>query len=256
MSQHADVSSCGKIYASFYKDCNGVRRYVAFPLRCHSWQCPYCRKVKAENYIKRMSQLFDGRQLYFLTLTYFHSVSPLEAWKNYNKAWNHFRTTINRKYRSFSYCRVLESHKNSPYPHLHIIMDVDIPTAELGKISLRCGFGYQVNIKQITSDGAKYYITKYVTKEWTNEEAAKLRKETKARIITFSKDICTPEKKDGGWIKIATSYCLNDSIEDINIHKSFTLPKSFIKTSDALSTYDYSCTYSSSGEHNCLVNTT
>jgi hypothetical protein len=247
---HVTALTCGTVFASYYKDDNGVRRYIAFPLRCHSWDCEYCRKVKAETYIKRLSQLFDGRSLFFLTLTYYHTQDPETAWRTYNKAWNHFRTTVTRKYGEFSYCRVLESHTNSPYPHLHVILDVSIPQADLGKLAVKCGFGYQVDIKAITSDGAKFYITKYVTKAWTNPISLALRKKVKARIISFSRDVSTPVKKEGGWIKVSTAESLNDSIDDIKLHSHWSLPHDFILTSDALSTYDYQCTYSPSGEHN------
>src|SRR3972149_120508 len=132
---------CEKFFCAIRQDVTDATRYVSFPMRCKSWDCPTCRKVKAKEYKSRIEEINDGRPLYFLTLTYYHSQSPLVAWRTYNEAWNRFRTHVSKRFGSFDYIRVLESHNDSPYPHLHVIMDKLVPACDLGRMAIAAGFG-------------------------------------------------------------------------------------------------------------------
>lgn len=208
---------CEKFFCSIRKEVTGASRYLAFPMRCKSWECPRCRKIKASEYKKRMTAIDDGRPLYLLTLTYYHNQTPLEAWRSYNAAWNRFRTHASKKFGSFDYIRVLESHTNSPYPHLHIIMDLYIPPAELGKMAISAGFGYQISNKKLTSEGAFHYVTKYLTKEWKNKEAWALRKDCRCRIISFSRGLLSPKPSGSGWETLLRGSDFQSCIDHIKI---------------------------------------
>jgi hypothetical protein len=133
--------------------------------------------------------MFDGRQLYFLTLTYRRFISPELAWGSYNHAWNRLRTNMVKQFGKFSFVRVLESHNKTPYPHLHVIVDKGFRPHQFGPAAVHAGFGYQLKIQPITGDGARGYITKYITKKWRNEEGWRLRKLNRCRIVSFSRDL-------------------------------------------------------------------
>lgn len=206
---------CGTSYLSVFQENGTVRRYKAFPLRCKSWDCEYCRRVKAKEYKKRIAALFDGRKLFFYTLTYFHNCSEESAWMTYNAAWNRLRTNLRKQYGRFSYVRVLESHSKSNYPHLHIIADKHFPAWKFGQSVIAAGFGYQIAAKEITGAGAATYITKYLTKEWTNEDSWNLRKKAHARIISFSSDLCGDRGRKGVWSILGRQLCLEQCVEHI-----------------------------------------
>jgi hypothetical protein len=190
---------CSRYFMSLSMDVQGGTRYVAFPLACKSWDCPDCRKVKAQGYRDRMQRINDGRRLYMLTLTYFHSLTPDEAWKSYNDAWNRLRTNLTKRCGSFDYIRVLESHNKSPYPHLHVILDMYIKPTVLGVAAVSAGFGYQIKCKPITTEGAFHYVKKYLTKEWKNKEAWWHRKKNRCRLISFSRGLLSPIPPSSGW---------------------------------------------------------
>lgn len=190
---------CGKYYCAVRSKASEVQRYLAFPIRCGSWDCPPCRRYKANSYQKRMKLLYDGRGLWFYTLTYYHNLTPGEAWSTYNRAWNRLRTNAAKKYGSFNYVRVLESHNSSPYPHLHVIADLRIPVGDFGKIATAAGFGYQIKEAKISTENAMNYIAKYLTKEWRNEESWALRKNYRCRIISFSRGLLSPKVRSGQW---------------------------------------------------------
>jgi hypothetical protein len=111
---------------------------------------------------------------------------------------------------------VLESHNNSPYPHLHVIADIHIPETEFGRLAIKAGFGFQVRIKKITGIGAKYYLTKYLTKEWKNEEAWQLRKAYKCRIISFSRGLLDRCQRGSEWNLLLRGESLDTCIDRIH----------------------------------------
>jgi hypothetical protein len=206
---------CGHFYMSVYQDNGNTRRYAAFPLRCKSWDCPECRKVKARQYKARIKGFFEKPKLFFYTLTYYHNVTPEIAWSTYNESWNRLRTNLRKQYGAFEYIRVLESHKTSPYPHLHIICDKWFPPSKFGLAVVAAGFGYQIDAKPITSEGAGQYISKYLTKEWSNEKAWNLRKKYRCRIISFSSGLLSRKTRGGVWSLVTRGCCLDECIESI-----------------------------------------
>ena len=208
---------CKKFYCSVKQDTVGTTRYLTFPMQCKSWNCPDCRKQKAANYRERMTAFFDGRGLWLYTLTYFHNMTPAQAWGTYNESWNRLRTNLKKRYGSFNFVRVLESHKNSPYPHLHIIADVNIRPTDLGPAAIAAGFGYQLNTQKLTTDRARAYVTKYLTKEWTNAEGWNLRKNYRCRLISFSRGLLSPVRRSGEWQQVIMGTDFENCLDHIRM---------------------------------------
>lgn len=208
-------SGCQKTYCAVSSREGDTSRYLAFPLRCKSWDCPACRKIKADQYKHRMKLLFDGRKLFFYTLTFEHDIDVAQAWSHVNASWNRLRTVLNRHYGSFDYVRILEAHKKSPYPHLHIISDGNFKPSYFGPAAVSAGFGWQLNKQQVSGAGAADYVTKYLTKEWTNDEAKTYRKQFRCRIISFSRGLLSPAPKSSGWQLLSRTGQLADCIAHI-----------------------------------------
>jgi hypothetical protein len=207
---------CKKYHFACSSRTEGVQRFIAAPMSCKSWDCPACRTEKARRYKKRMGRLWTAPKLFFLTLTYFHDKTPDQAWSTYNAAWNRLRTNLSKQFGSFNYVRILESHNNSPYPHLHLITDRRFPAHKFGPAAIAAGFGYQIKQVPITSYGAQYYITKYLTKEWKNEEGWHLRKKYRCRVISFSRGLMSPENAGGNWNSLLVGASISECIERIH----------------------------------------
>ena len=194
---------CGHFFSPIKRSRGQYTEYAIVPVRCGSWECPTCRRIKSEQYRDRIKALFDGRKLWFVTLTYYHDRSPDDAWRTYNAAWNRLRTNLSKRYGKFSFVRVLESHKSSPYPHLHCIIDRDVPPTVFGPACKAAGFGYQIEIKPVTTSYARYYVTKYLQKEWTNETSLAIIRKRHCRRISFSRDIFKREGRTAGWTALS-----------------------------------------------------
>jgi len=221
---------CKKYFFAASSRTEEVQRFIAAPMCCKSWDCPDCRKMKARSYVKRMLNMWRRPKLYFLTLTYFHSNSPDEAWRTYNAAWNRLRTNLSKQFGTFNYVRVLESHTKSPYPHLHLITDKRFPTTSFGKAAIAAGFGYQIEQRAITSDGARFYIVKYLTKEWKNGEGWRLRKKYRCRLISFSRGIMSPETGGGNWNSLLVGASISACLERIHTEIAWAVePRLIVK---------------------------
>jgi hypothetical protein len=97
---------------------------------------------------------------------------------------------------------VLESHKQSDYPHLHIICDKHFPSKEFGPAAIHAGFGYQIREKRVDNINAALYIAKYLTKEWTNEKSWDFRKRYRCRLISFSRGLLSPKGRGESWTQL------------------------------------------------------
>jgi hypothetical protein len=89
----------------------------------------------------------------------------------------------------FDYVRIVEPHKNQPYPHLHILTSAPIFTTGFFLYSKSLGFGQQQQQQRITSDAAASYVTKYLSKPWPDNGAERLRHLAKARVLSTSRSI-------------------------------------------------------------------
>jgi hypothetical protein len=135
------------------------------------------------------------------------------VWKEYSKAWNRLRTAAVKKKGRFSYARVLEHHNQSPYPHLHVIADVDFGDVWLAKELKSSGFGYQCRKVSVTTPEAVTYITKYLTKPWTDEGCKAVRKAMHLRIISFGGSACSVKRFVEPWTVVSRN-CVRDQVTD------------------------------------------
>jgi hypothetical protein len=196
-------SLCEKTYCAVTHSEGEVHKFLAFPMRCKSWDCPTCRKIKTAEYRKRMSTLGQLPNLYFYTFTFDSTHDLQTAWATYNSAWNRFRTAAAKRYGHFNYVRVLEPQPGRGYPHVHVIADQWFEPTWLGPEAVKSGFGYQLDSQKIDSAEALEYITKYLSKEWPNQESIALRKQYRCRIITFSHVLLAPIVRQDGWEMLA-----------------------------------------------------
>jgi hypothetical protein len=204
---------CESSFIGIKRKSFGKVEYRVFPTRCNSWDCPDCAKTKAKKYRERMRPLFDGRSLWMYTFTYYHSKPPLEVWSEYSAAWNRFRTAAAKRYGRFAYARVLEHHHKSPYPHLHIIADKEFGAVWLAAELKSAGFGYQAKCKPITSEGAITYVTKYLTKVWTDEGCKEIRRGLRLRIVSFGGGALCCRSSGGDW-EIVSRNCERDNVDN------------------------------------------
>lgn len=191
--------SCGSSFLYLQKKINTSYYFAFVPSRCKSWSCPKCRPIKANivrNYIKTN---FTGDHLYMLTLTFYHSGSALETWKNLGACWNRMRTYIAKHHGTFKYLRIVEPHKIGGWPHLHIIVDGFILEPGIVKLVTQWGFGWNMHNVRISSDDAASYVSKYLTKEWPCADADIMRIASKTRIVSVSRGMPAIFTSKGEW---------------------------------------------------------
>lgn len=221
------VDLCGRYFVPLKRYYGNVVEYAVIAVKCGSWECPDCRKIKAEQYRRRIGKLFDGRKLWMLTLTYYHNIPAVQAWAQYNDAWNRLRTSLTKSCGKFSFARVLESHEKSPYPHLHVICDREFPPTVLNKLAIMAGFGYQMKFVPVTSARAAEYITKYLTKEWSNAESLAIVKKMRVRRVSFSRDIVCDEQSKIPWECIGLPTGRDAAVESITVDREFDTSRGF-----------------------------
>lgn len=220
--QRTSLVGCELSFIAIKRAQLGSITYRVFPLLCHSWDCPVCARLKAKAYKERMSPLFDGRALYMYTFTYYHDRPALDVWNEYSVAWNRFRTAATKKFGGFSYARILEHHHQSPYPHLHVIADVELPDVWLARELKSAGFGYQCKKVRITSPEAVTYVTKYLTKPWTDEACKKVRKTLRLRIISFGGGACKRVRAGDAWSLVSRDCDNRQILDECAIDRSWT----------------------------------
>lgn len=237
------LENCERYFLGVKHEEESFVRYRIFPARCHSWNCPVCARAKAEQYRARMRPFFESGQLFMYTFTYYHKRSPLEVWAEVSRSWNRFRTAAVKRFGDFSYARVLEHHKKSPYPHLHIIADKRLPDTWLNKELLSAGFGYQADCQPVTSDNAAYYVTKYLTKPWTDADCRAMRETLRLRIITFGGKACTKRMSGTPWELIVKATICQDAsdamVRDLEWAHGQNYEKSFEREFDANGEYTF-----------------
>ena len=211
-----DSTDCTRGFIAVEQNDGFVARYKAFPMRCKSWDCPYCAKIKADAYKVRMRPLFDSPALYMYTFTFYHNRPEFEVWSEVSKAWNRFRTAAQKKYGGFNYVRILEHHHVSDYPHLHCLIDKRFADVWIAKELKAAGFGYQCKVKPITSEGAIGYVTKYLTKCWTSEPCKNIRRALRLRIISFGGTACTRANPRGQWNLVAMGLGCSEALDTIH----------------------------------------
>jgi hypothetical protein len=169
------------------------------PVRCKSWDCPRCALKKSEEYGRRISRFFVNKQLYFYTFTFKHDAPQEELWKKAASAWHVLHANIIKRYKEFSYVKILESHTKSCAPHYHICTPTRLSEVWLGRALRTAGFGWQAKMVRVNSSGINGYLRKYLTKSWPRPDSAEIRRKLKLRIVTFSQSTSVVDKTPSEW---------------------------------------------------------
>lgn len=179
--------TCGEKFLYLNKKTVFGNLLAFVPSRCKSWSCPSCRPIKAKRVRQYIIDNFTNEPIYMITLTFFHSGTALECWKTLGKKWNRMRTYLSQKYGKFSYLRIVEPHKRGGWPHMHILVQgfQSLPRAD-DKIT-RWGFGWNFHCKRMPPKDAAWYVSKYLTKDWPDNNADINRAASKARIVSVSR---------------------------------------------------------------------
>jgi hypothetical protein len=72
---------------------------------------------------------------------------------------------------------------------MNVLVNKNIVDRHILKHLTKWGFGWNFQCEPVSSAGARSYVTKYLTKGWNNIDAEYLRKLTKARIVSASRDL-------------------------------------------------------------------
>ena len=180
---------CYSYYMHLSKLEGSNKQDIFVPARCKSWGCESCRRIKARlvmNFIKRS---FANQKLYMLTVTDPHRGNALDAWKTLGSRWNLFRTWATKTFGKFQYVRVVEPHKKGGWPHMHILVNVDMSEAKIRKHLTSWGYGYIFDKMEISAIGASQYVSGYLTKKWPGTLANSMRQSTKTRIVQASQSL-------------------------------------------------------------------
>lgn len=157
-----------------------LERQAFIPVRCDQWQCDYCRRIKslrlAQRAVAGMAKMIGQPAFWTLTLPG-HMKSVSFAYKVLPTNWDNLRKRIQRTTAKLYYFAVVEGqrHRNG-MPHFHILCDVRLSSKKgdaaeeraLKAHALKCGFGYQCDVKSVDGNGVLYYVAKYVSKADTN----------------------------------------------------------------------------------------
>jgi hypothetical protein len=230
MDSGTDLSKCISGFLVVHQQNAETLRYKAFPVRCKSWDCPTCARIKADAYKVRMQPLFDSPHLFMYTFTFYHKKPALEVWSEISKAWNRFRTAAQKKYGRFSYVRILEHHHNSDFPHLHCLIDKRFGDVWMARELKTAGFGYQCQVKAVTTAGAAGYITKYLTKPWSSTTCKAIRKHLRLRVISFGGTACHRANTGSQWLLLAMGLGCSEAIESIHRDVEWRYGQASVKT--------------------------
>jgi hypothetical protein len=238
-----DINSCVSGFLSVHQENGNTIRYKAFPVRCKSWDCPTCSRIKAERYKVRMQPLFDSDELYMYTFTFYHSKPEIEVWSEVSKAWNRFRTAAQKKYGRFSYVRILEHHHASDYPHLHCLVDKRFGDVWIAAELKAAGFGYQCKVAKVTSAGAAAYVSKYLTKPWSSPTCKNIRKRLRLRVISFGGTACRSANVGEQWSLLAMGLGCSEALDSIHRDVNWRFGQAAVKTFEETFTDSYEVTY-------------
>jgi len=149
-------------------------------LYCSQWGCPNCRVTKSREWMRiaRFGVHYGqaGRlPIVFWTLTLGSAyTNVVDGYKAIPRLWDTFRKEIQREQGRFDYLAFVEGQpKRSFMPHFHVLAFARVPSYynertdprnNIKDFAAHVGFGYQSKEKIVDSDGAAYYVSKYVSK--------------------------------------------------------------------------------------------
>lgn len=190
---------CGQSYRFMHKTTETGSQVGLIPVLCKSWSCNKCRPQKASQVKAFIRKHFSDGELWMLTFTYHHRGTAENAWKNIGKNLNNMLTYAHKYSGKFNYLRMVEPHKDGLWPHVHMIVDVNIATARFVKNVTSWGFGWNFHCKPIEAFQASNYLSKYLTKPWPPGQAELLRQITRTRIVSASRKLGPIFKTESSW---------------------------------------------------------
>lgn len=217
--------TCGKTWALAKRNLAGVSQYMVFPLHCHNWRCKFCAKQKAARVATAIERIFSGEQLYMLTLTWFHDRPPEQVWPEVGECWNRIRTAISKRYGAFRFVRVLETHKASAYPHLHVILTAAVEKKWIAREAEAAGLGFICDVRPCDSMYAGYYVRKYLSKPWPREDSWAYRALAGCRLWSASRGLVPKEVKEAGWSLILTKSSYDGAVAEAREHITWDQPR-------------------------------
>jgi len=199
------VGKCGHTHMTLQKTVGNRTHKTITTYQCKSWSCTACRKKKSLIVRKYIEKHFASKQLYMWTLTFDHKDTAEETWNLLGERWNRFRTYAKLMCGDFNYIRIVEPHKNGGYPHFHILIDKYLDISKATKHLVSQGFGWNCHCKRISTDGARGYVTKYLTKKWESDDAEYLRKKTNSRILSVGRATGAVFSRKSDWTLVGTT---------------------------------------------------
>lgn len=179
--------------------------YKEFYIPCKSWNCPICARNKAIKLGNTIKEGFRNEQVRFATLTMHRNRNLTEASLEIKSAWNRLRLAITRKFGAFKYVWVVEGHKKSGMPHLHILINTFIPIKWLSRTANRCGFGYIADIRAVRGERVFGYILKYLSKGMGSATLARIHSVKKLRRYSKSRSIKNEAFSKGDFTTLSIS---------------------------------------------------
>lgn len=192
-------TKCYTHYMHLAKLENDVKQEIFIPVRCKSWGCSPCRSIKARIVMDFIKRSFAGQSLFMLTFTDPHRGSALDAWQTLGSRWNLFRTWAVKTFGKFQYVRIIEPHKKGGWPHMHVLVNINMSEPKIRARLKGWNYGYIFDKMEISVTGAAQYVSGYLTKKWPDGLADRYRKESKTRIVQASQSLGAIFKIKSSW---------------------------------------------------------
>lgn len=167
------VGRCGTKCLHLSKASPEGTTYVLLRLRCKSYLCPHCRRLRCQVLYNKMLAMCSFGRWRFMTLTYSSSGLTIRQHAlRMKKAWVEFRIRLRKSFPQLRYIRICENHQ-SGYLHFHVAISQFIPYGTAKHIWHTVLYGGSVFIKEIPSKALASYLVKYMTKTSTESEEYK-----------------------------------------------------------------------------------
>ena len=191
-------------------------RPIVFPLRCNSYFCTDCARLKRNKLYHRALQHFKNCNVRFMTLTTNKTYYTTdEAIKSIASDWNQFLTELKHRYGDFRFFRVLEiSDKLSV--HLHILINEYIPQELIVRLWTRIHHSNICLIKRAGSykDAIKYML-KYLSKDMAQPESNSYFYLYQKRRFSFSRHQLPEENKSITFKRLCDTPLSRQQLTDI-----------------------------------------
>lgn len=122
-----------------------------------------CKEAFWSRRVSLISDLVEEKNLKkFFTLTLDRGRLPegVKPWDYIHTPWKSFRTVMGRKFESFKFVAVLESHADEAWPHIHGFTDIWMDQADWSRHWSACGGGPVVWVERVKDEGASAYVSK------------------------------------------------------------------------------------------------